>query len=201
MTWGRRQLLRGLVLALCVALGASACSGDGGSPSGAGSSAPPLPTEEPDTFQIKTVTTWGAVAGDLPREQRRRTQAAVTRLVQGWFNAAYVGGDWPRSSFRNAFPGFTPRARDEARRDQLLMTNKALGPKVTDVVPTASRIRLDVLAVRKRAVGATARFVLGFRTKGDRVQKVTVTGRLLLSRKPAGWRIFGFDVAKGGRAA
>jgi hypothetical protein len=190
-----RQVLPGLVLALCTVLGTSACSDDS---SGAGPSAPPLPTGEPEAFEIRTVTTWGAVEGRLPADQRRRTERAVTRLVQGWFDAAYVGGDWPRSDFRDAFPGFTAGARDQARRDADLMTNRSLGPEVTDVTPTASRIRLDALAVRNRAVGATARFVLGFRTEGDRPREVRVEGRLLLSRQPAGWRIFGFDVARGG---
>lgn len=202
MTWLRRPALPGLALLLCLALWTSACSSADQAPSPtSGSSAPPLPTGEPERLEIETVTTWGVIPRPLAKVERRRTKQAVAELVQGWFNAAYVGGDWPRSHFGDAFPGFTPGARAEARRDQVLMTNKQLGPEITDVTPTTSRIRLDVLAVDKRAVGATARFELGFETTGEKERAVRVTGRLMLSRQDAGWRIFGFDVAKGDRSA
>jgi hypothetical protein len=44
----------------------------------------------------------------------------------------------------------------------------------------------------------TARIKLGFTTTGHKKRKVTVTGRLFLTRNPRGhWRIFGYDVSKG----
>jgi hypothetical protein len=54
-----------------------------------------------------------------------------------------------------------------------------------------------VLAVHGRAVGATARFVLRFRTEGKVARKIEVRGRLFLTPGPDGWRIFGYDVTKG----
>lgn len=201
MTLVARPAVVGLVLLLCLGLGLSGCSGDDGPPGSTESSAPPLPSGEAEKFQIETVTTWGEVVGRLDKDRRRRAEQAVTRVVQGWFNAAYVGGEYPRSSFRDAFPGFTPGARERARRDRFLLTNQRIGRQITGVTPTASRIRLDALAAGRRPVAITARFALGFRTKGDVARRVRVSGRLLLTRKPAGWRIFAYDVTKGGRPA
>ena len=78
------------------------------------------------------------------------------------------------------------------------MTNKLIGSKIDDVTPTRSRIWIDVLSPRKRAVAVTARFRLGFRTEGDLARNVTVRGRLLLTRQPGrlGWKIFGYHVAR-----
>ena len=52
------------------------------------------------------------------------------------------------------------------------------------------------LAVRGRAVGMTARFVLDFATTGELQRKVDVRGRLLLTRTDNGWKVFGYDVNK-----
>jgi hypothetical protein len=185
----------GAALVLCLALATSACSGDSSD-----SGDPPEPAQSTATggsFEIRTRTTLAEVTGKLPRRERKRLAANVTKVAQRWFNAAYVGGDYPRSDFQDAFPGFTPGARAEARRDRMLLTNKSIGSRVDDVTPTRSRLWLDVLAVRKRAVGVTTRFALGFRTDGKVSRDFTVTGRLLMTRTKGGWRIFGYDVARG----
>lgn len=200
MTHPFRSALLGVLLALSLAFGTVACSGDDEPDPGADPSVPGQQTDQGAEFEIETVTTVGRVVGRLPRRDLRRLEDKVTRLVQRWFDAAFVGGDYPRSDFEDAFPGFTPGARAEARREQKLLTNRGLGSKIDEVTPTVSRIRLDVLAVQRRAVGATARFLLKFRTEGDRSRRVRVQGRLLLTREKAGWRIFGYDVAKGDRA-
>ena len=161
---------------------------------------PAQPTEQAETFEIETRTEMGRVVGRLPRSDQRRLRESVGAVVQRWFNAAYVGGDYPRSDFHDAFPGFTPGARDEAKRDKALMTNITHGSRIDDVTPTRSQIRLDVLSVRKRPVGVTARFLLGFRTEGKYERRVAVRGRLMLTRQESGWKIFAYDVAKEGRA-
>jgi hypothetical protein len=199
MTHPFRPALLGALLALSLALGTAACSGDDEPDPGAEPTAPGQETDNGREFEIETVTTIGRVVGRLPRRDLNRLERKVTGLVQGWFNAAFVGGDYPRSDFRKAFPGFTAGARAEARREQRLLTNRGLGSRIDEVTPTASRIRLDVLAVNRRAVGATARFLLEFRTEGKADRRVRVQGRLLLTREAAGWRIFGYDVAKGSR--
>lgn len=201
MNLAPRPTLPSLLLVLCLALGTSACTSDRDSPdTPAESSAAAQPTNDGRTFEIETRTTLGKVVGRLGKGDRRRLQETITGVVQRWFNAAYVGGDYPRSDFRDAFPGFTPGARDEARRDKVLLTNKGIGSRIDDVTPTQSRLWLDVLAVGKRPAGVTARFLLKFRTDGDLTRRVRVKGRLMLTRQESGWRIFGYDVAKGGRA-
>lgn len=201
MTMAVREALTSAVLVLSLALGASACSGGEEDPPAPGeSSVPAQATEDATTFEIQTRTTIGKQVGKLDKGDPRKLSETITGIVQRWFNAAYVGGDYPRSDFHDAFPGFTPGARDRAQQDRLLMTNKGIGARVDDVTPTESRLWLDVLAVRKKAVGVTARFRLKFETSGDYERKVRVHGRLLLSRQEDGWKIFGYDVARGGRA-
>ncbi len=196
-----RPALAAVALLLFVSLGASGCSGDEDTPPGeSSSSAPPLPTGDPSEFQIETHTTIGKVVGRLPKDARRRLPDKVTDVVQRWFNAAYVGGEYPRSNFSDAFPGFTPGARNEAERDKGLLTNRNIGRNITGVTPTRSRLLLDILAVRKRPVAVTARFRLGFRTEGrERVYRVK--GSLRLVHRDAGWKIFAYDVSKEGRKA
>ena len=192
-----RPALLSVAIVLLLALLATGCTGGEDSDD---SPAAPQSTDRGRTFQIETRTTMGKVVGRLGRDDRRRLQQRVTGVVQRWFNAAYVGGDYPRSNFRDAFPGFTPGARERARRDLVLLTNKGIGRRIDEVTPTRSRLHLDVLAVRERAVGVTARFRLDFRTEGDLKRRVRVHGRLMLTRDGPGWRVFGYDVAKDGRA-
>lgn len=201
MTLAPRPALLRLLLVVCLALGASACTGDQDSPATPGeSSAAAQETARGRTFAIETRTSLGRVAGRLTGQQRRQLPRTITGVVQRWFNAAYVGGDYPRADFSDAYPGFTSGARDEARRDKVLMTNKEIGSRIDDVTPTLSRVWVDVLAVAGRPAGVTARFLLEFRTDGDLTRRVRVQGRLMLTRQASRWRIFGYDVAKGGRA-
>lgn len=196
-----RSRISSAALVLCLALGTGACSGDEEPASSDESpSASPQVTEEAGEFAVETRTSIGVVAGKLGKDQRRRAEQAVTDLVQRWFNQAYVGGEWPRRGFREAFPGFTRGARAKAVRDVELLTNKPLGERVEAVTPTASRITLDLLAAGGRPVAGTARFRLAFETEGKVQRNVVVSGRLMLTRLESGWRIFGYDVTKGDRA-
>ena len=199
MKLASRPALAAASLLLCLSLGATGCSNDsaGGDP---GPQAP-LPSGDPATFQIETTTTMGQVVGRLPKHDRKRLSESITPVVQRWFNAAYVGGDYPRNDFRDAFPGFTAGARKAARHDVELMSNDSIGNRISGVTPKASEIALDVLAVRKKAVAVTARFHLAFKTQGDLVRRVGVRGRLLLTRAKQGWRIFAYHVAKTGAQA
>ncbi len=194
-----RAARAGVAVLLFLALVTTSCSGDDGSDSE--SPEPAQSTASGSTFAIETETTVEQVVGRLSRPDRKRLARSVTQVAQRWFNAAYVAGDYPRSDFGDAFPGFTRRARADAERDKVLMTNKPIGSRIDGVTPTRSRVRIDVLSPKKRAVAVTARFRLGFRTEGDLVRDVTVQGRLLLTRQPgSGWKIFGYHVAKSSQA-
>ena len=199
MKLASRPALAAASLLLCLSLGATACSDESGG--GDSGSQPPLPSGDPATFQIETTTTLGQVVGRLPKHDRKRLSESITPVVQRWFNAAYVGGDYPRNDFRDAFPGFTAGARTQARHDLALMSNDSIGDRISGVTPKASEIALDVLAVHKKAVAVTARFRLAFKTQGDLERRVGVRGRLLLTRAKPGWRIFAYHVARTGAQA
>jgi hypothetical protein len=124
----------------------------------------------------------------------------VGKAVDSWFDGAFVGVDYPATSFPDAFAAFTAQAKSDATRQQNLMTAGRLGAHIDGVTTLQRRVTLDVLAPRGKAAGVTARFLLRFRTTGDVRKKVTVTGRLFLTRSAGGaWRIFGYDVARGAK--
>lgn len=188
-----RSTVAAILLAL--ALTAGACSGDEES-----RTTPTTPEATPSATTpppVPTKVTIGEVSGRLPGEARDHLRKVVGDVVDTWFEAAYLGGDYPRRNFSAAFPGFTPGARSEARHDLALMSNAGLGDRIDAVVAKWKRVRVDVLAAHRRPVGATARFVLVFKTTGEARRKLEVRGRLLLTRTDNGWRVFGYDVTKG----
>ncbi|MCW2793298.1 MAG: hypothetical protein JWO76_2396 [Nocardioides sp.] len=145
---------------------------------------------------LATRATLGKITGKLPKPARQKLKESVTAVVDGWLDAAYVGGDYPRSDFHDAFPGFTSGAKDDAHRDRALMSNQSIGKRIDEVSATRRRLRIDALVVHRRPAGVTARFILGFRTSGDLERTFEVRGRLFLIRN-GGWRVFGYDVSKG----
>ncbi len=189
-----RAALLGVML-LTLLLGA--CSGTG--PGAAPQDRPSVGPGAPPTLELGTVRTdlrTGVVSGRLPRDARQRTVRAVGRVVDGWVDAAYVAGTYPRRSFRHAFPGFTPGARHQAQQDRHLMSNQAIGRRIDGVRPVHRVVLVDVLAAGGRAVGATARVRLGFRTTGRLERRFVVRARLVLSRTD-GWQVFGYDASTG----
>lgn len=199
------RLLAPLVSVLVtVTLVLAGCSGDGtgDGPREAGQlraeGGGPATPEVPD--ELRTRSDVGRVVGRLPGQRRRLARRQVTRVVDRWWDAAFLGGDYPRSDFRAAFPGFTKGAELQARRDKELMSNVVLGARVDSVRATRRRVLVDLLAVRRSVRTATARFLLAFRTTGRRAGRVEVQGRLFLTRTPRGWRVFGYDVSKGASA-
>jgi hypothetical protein len=193
----RAELL--VVAILSAALSVAACSGDDGGPAdappsgGAGASTATDNTPPP----LETTATLGKVRGQLPKGKRSKVRQQVAHAVDEWFDAAYVGGDYPRNDFSTSWPGFTTGAKADAEGDKALMSNQDIGTDISAVKATARRVYVDVLAVRGHARGATARFVLKFKTDGDVQRKIEVSGRLFLTPSPDGWRIFGYDVTKG----
>jgi hypothetical protein len=192
----------GVVLLLVLAGVLVACSSGGGDASsspaadpGGTSATDGAGTDEPPA--VETRAELGKVRGQLPKEKRSKVRQQVAHAVDAWFDAAYVGGDYPRDDFSASWPGFTTGAKADATGDEALMSNSDIGTQVSTVRATARRVSVDVLAVKGKAEGATARFVLKFKTEGDVTRKVEVSGRLFLTPSPDGWRIFGYDVTKG----
>jgi hypothetical protein len=191
-TASRRLIAAALTVALATA--ATACSGDDEPPASTSSSA--APSEPPP---LETTAKLGKISGRLGKVVGRRTLTEVTALVDGWIDAAYLGGDYPRKGFRDAFPGFTPGATREARRDVKLLSNADIGQRIDAATAKVRRVVVDVLGVRGAPRGATARVRLVFVTEGSLQRRVTVTGRLALTPGAQGWQIFAYDVAKGSK--
>lgn len=185
-----------LSLTLGATLGLAGCSGDdepepgaetsrGGS--GTGSDADGLPS------RVEV----GEVAGKLGKRPAREVAAEVAAVVDRWLDAAYVGGDYPRTRFGDAFPGFTKDAATLAARQRGLMSNEAVGPKVDSVTATRRVVRVDVLAPGGKAAGATAHVNLVIELAGDVERTDQIRGRVVLTRTGNDWRVFGFDVERG----
>lgn len=196
------------VLLLALALGVSGCTQD---PAARTPSATPLPSSstgttatlvpKPVPLDIQVVRVLGS---RLKRSHARVIERQVGRAVSAYFNEAFLEGAYPRRNFSAAFGSFSRGAAQQARRDRRLLTNVSVGGQVESVHPRQKVARLDVLMPNKVAAGVTARVRLVFlqeRSQGQD-QKVTLSGRLLLTRKKSGgWHIFGYDIARSAVAA
>lgn len=194
MTRPARRAGRASVAALVLALAAGGCTGGSDEPDASGA---PGSSGPPADHVVESQVSYGTITGKLSPEVRRRLAQQVGDVVDGWTEAAYLGGDYPRHDFSAAWPGFTPGAREEAHGDRALMSNEDIGDRIDGVTPHKSLVRLDVLAVRKHPVGVTARVFLGFGTTGDLEREVRVKGRLFLTHTDHGWKVFGYDMTKG----
>ena len=190
---GTRLLVPSLVL--LVGLVAGGCSDDEPAETG-----PELtePSEAP-TLQIEPVTKLGRVTGKLPRKDARLVEERVSAIAVRWLTDAYVGGSYPRETFNNSFADFNRGARAAARDDLRVMTNADIGKGVDEVTPTKMDVGVDLLAVGKHAVGATAHVFTTFRTEGEKKGRYRVSGRLLLTKDEGRWTVFAYHVSKGGR--
>jgi hypothetical protein len=175
------------------------CTGEDEPPS----SLPSRSVEPQPVLEAKPVATdiaVGKVLGaKLGRQQRKRLEGQVSRVVSRYFDAAFLGGEYPRRDFSAAFGTFSRGAADRARGDRSLLTNAAVGATTDAVAAKAKKVRLDVLVPQRRVVGLTARVRLVFvRKSSDGAdQRVTVKGRLLLDRKKSGpWQVFGYDLTR-----
>lgn len=186
-----------VALATVAVLTLAGCSGDDQAPSESGPSLQE-PSEAP-TIQIEPVTESGVVVGGLPRKDRERVEAAVSRTSVRMLESAYLSGEYPRTDFSGSFRGLTPGAAAVARHQVDLLTNQRIGGRIDGVTPTLLRVKVDLLAVRKRAVAATAHVQLAYRTTGKVERRVRVQGELRLTKRGGTWKIFAYDLTKGVR--
>lgn len=146
---------------------------------------------------IDTSVEVGAVVGRLGKASAREAAADVATVVDGWLDAAYVGGDYPRSAFGDAFSGFTDGAAKLAAQQKDLMSNAGIGGKVDEVTAVRRVVEVDLLAPKGKVAGATAHVTLVIKLTGDVARTDRVRGRLALTPVKQGWRIFGFDIERG----
>lgn len=193
----RGRLLRSLAVLGAVVVTSAAfiggCSDDDSSPSGrepsdsAGSTSPDRP--------ITTKATVGRVIGKLGKKQKELLKADVSAVVDEFFDNAYLG-EFPRTSFDKAYASFTRGAAADAGRDADLLSNADIADQIDQATSTRRRVALDVLAVKGKAQGVTARFTLDFDTTGELERTERVKGYLLLTSEGDGWRVFGYDVIR-----
>ncbi len=202
----RRAVVAALLSVLLVA--SAGCTGgdepprEESAPSGP-SALPSRAVETPPTQEPRPVPTEVRVArvvgGRLAEPRRRQVERQVRRVLSDYFEDAYLGGDYPRANFSTAFGAFSRGAARRARGDRALLSNARSGPRTRAVAPRVSSAALDVLVPHEVVAGLTARVRLVFveQRAGGRDQRVTVRGRLMMSRKKSGpWQIFGYDVSR-----
>lgn len=193
-TRSRRALASALatVAALAVLTG---CSGDdepGDEPGDGGSAAGGQGSVE----AVRTVVVPGKRVGLLAPKRHEEVAERVAAVVDGWWDAAFVDADYPRTRYQGSFPGFTRTAAAQAWQQRDLTTSARLGERIEDLVPLRRRVAVDVLATRQVPRAATARVRMDYRTRGEVERRIRVQGRLLLTYD-RGWRVFGFDLTQG----
>jgi hypothetical protein len=194
----------GWVLAAGLVLASTGCTSGEEGPSDAASSSLPSRSVQPQaTVEAEPVPMDVAVAtvvgNRLGRPRRAQLQQQVSRVLADYFDAAYLGGDYPRTDFSAAWESFSPGVARQARRDRALLSNAADGARVEAVVPLRKTARVDALVPRRVVAGLTARIRLVFvqQMSDGADQRVTVSGRLLMNRAKAGpWQLFGYDVTR-----
>ena len=203
-----RPVRRAVAGVACAALlaGAAGCTDDsaapdrGPSPPGASTGTAPTLDAKPVPMNVRVTR----VSGKLKKAGQTSLERNISRTIEGYWNAAYLGGEYPRSDFDNAFGAFSGGAAQKARQDRGFLTNAGLGPSTEAVAAKEKNAWLSVLAPHKVAAGVTARVRLVYLVdRGDAAdQQVTVAGRLMLTRKKSGgWQIFGYDVRRSARPA
>lgn len=196
---GRQRGRKGVVAAALVAvvgLALAGCSGDGdGTDGGAGGGG-----GSEGEQAVETDATLGKVRGDLDDAQAADALAAVTEVVDGWIDGGYAG-DYPRSTFDEAFGAFTEDARELALAQPAVMSNAEVGGELEGAEVTQRSVSVDLLGVRGKPAGATAHVVLTVELAGGVDRSDQITGRLLLTPGKDGWRVFGFDVSRGEEGA
>lgn len=176
------------------------CSGEDGPADTPGGSGATRDGGEAGPPPLATTVRVGEVVGRTRPAARTHAVRAVGRVVDGWVDAAYVEGPWPRRRFSGSFPRFTRGARTQALGDGRLMSNAGIGRRIDGVRATQRRVVVDLLADRRlRPTAATARVQLAYRTTGGVEETFRVRGRLFLTRTRTGWRVFGYDLTKGSR--
>ena len=194
----RTRPLRGTLLAplLGLVLLAGCSGGDDPDPAERGPAGSRADGSSGSSAAVRTVVVPGQRVGQLPPQRHRQVSRRVATVVDGWWDAAFVEGDYPRRRYQGSFPGFTRVAASRAWQQRDLMTSARLGPRIDALVPLRRRVAVDVLSTRRVPRGATARVRMDFRTTGEVERRIRLQGRLVLTYVRGGWRVFGFDVTQ-----
>ncbi len=181
---GRMARARQGILATVVVLLLSGCTDP---PAGDG------PPQEPESAALRMTTETGG--NQLPEDQRTDVESAIGEVLSAYVVEAFLG-DHPRTGYLPALDGFTDGAATLAARHLDVLTASGI-EDLTAVRATRLDSDLSLYVVDGEALGATARVEFAFdATKADESsQRLSLSGRLLLSRSRDGWAVFGYDVA------
>ena len=186
--------VRTVALAALAGLGLGLGGCDSGNDIGGGDKPGSPASHGTDVPDVTTVTTLEKVGRSLDAEHRTRVKAAVTDVIDPWFDGAFLG-DFPRTDWTAAFASFTRDAAGDAEhRDLDLLTNAGISSQIDSATATRRRVRLTVFAAGGHPKGATAHFVLEFKTSGGLAESMRLRGDLYLSKVKGEWKIFGYDV-------
>jgi len=152
-------------------------------------------SETPEKPPVTTQVVVGKVTGTLGEQQKQLLKDDVKAIVDAFFENAYLG-EFPRTSYDKAYAAFTAGARKDAQRDADLLSNKPIADRIESATGVKREVSLDVLAVKGKAEGVTARFTLAFDTAGDLTRRERVKGYLLLDIEKGEWQVFGYDVIR-----
>lgn len=176
------------VVALLLLAAATACSG--------GEEEAATPEATPTVEPMSTTLNTGEVAGKLGAPRVEEAVGQVGEVVDGWLDAAFAGGEWPRE-VTDAYGGFTARAAEKAAADGELTSAAGFSQQVEAVEVTRRVVAVDLAAPGGKLAGATARVKLDLETTGEVERTVRVRGRLFLTPGADGWKIFGYNLTQG----
>ncbi|MGH3509475.1 MAG: hypothetical protein ACRDPI_04515 [Nocardioidaceae bacterium] len=183
------------VVSTLALLAATAACTHHAKPAAAGS---PTPSVTATPVPLKVLVT--RVSGKLSPGAQANLQASIGKAIDAYFDAAYLGGTYPRSDFSDALSQFPTNLSQQAKGDIDLITNATLGPTTQRVEAKTKTAYLSVLAPHKVAAGVSARVRLVYLDErgAKPAQQVTVTGRLTLTRVNGSsqWQIFGYSLAR-----
>ncbi|MBO0841643.1 MAG: hypothetical protein J2O46_00545 [Nocardioides sp.] len=175
--------------------GLTGCAGEPKKPAAA-HSPPPSPAPPPVVHSTARII---QLQGKLDVPHRQALDAAVTKTVDTWLQAAYVAGTFPRPAATYSkviFAGWSPGAVAKAIKQYPLLSNAAIAPQIRGVRPISSLIGVDVLANKGVAIGVSADIRFIFDTAGPTASRETISGRLTMTPNGAGWQIFSYDIAR-----
>jgi hypothetical protein len=173
--------------ALLLVLGLVACTDDKEEP-------PP----DQHTGHVALDLALGPTAGELSTDGRDQLQNDVATVLSTYVVDAFLG-DYPRQDFVEALDAFTDGAARRGAGEIDLLTGAGFGSGVDNVAATKLSATISSLAPDNEALGVTAFVDLAFDVDANgKTTEYTRTGRLMLMPVEGTWKIFGYDLQRGG---
>ncbi len=180
-----RMVRRLVAVATATALlaGLSACTTDG--------SQPPAPDEPSGDVALEVVS---LDASGIDEETRTELESEVGDVLAGYIVEGFLG-EYPREDFVRSLADFTNTLADDGGQDLPGLTMKGV-EGVESVRATRLHARLSYFNPGGTVVGASAFLDLAFEVTLDdgTTQRVTRSGKLVLSRTGGGWQVIGYDM-------